>query len=324
MNIAIIGGGNIGSRHLQAIARIDTQVDVYVVDPSDSARKLSEERFCEIEGHERHALNMIYSILELPQQIEIAIVATSSAIRRRIVEELVLHSKIQYMILEKFMFQTERDFDEIGKLLRSKNVIAYTDCIRRVMGGYKELKKTLDDASYIDMSVTGGNWGLGCNAIHMLDIFAYLTNDNSLSADESMLDDFIYDSKRDDYIEFCGKLNIRGKRGILSLTSYNSELVLPSIVIQTDKKLVNIVESKKRIVTLELDKPEGELGICGEFDFLPTSITTTLVVNDLIENGKCDLPTYEENAKLEVLLLNAFLRKMNKITGKDNKVCPIT
>ena len=324
MNIAIIGGGNIGSRHLQAIAKIERPLDIYVVDPSDSARKLAEERYCEIEGHEKHALNMICSIEELPQQIEIAIVATSSAIRRKIVEELVLHSKINYMILEKFMFQTERDFKEIGELLKSKEVIAYTDCVRRVMGGYKELKKTLKDASFVDVSVAGGNWGLGCSAIHMLDVFAYLINEDSFLADESMLDDLIYDSKRPNYIEFCGKLTIKGKRGILSLASYDGVFVLPSIVIQTDKKIVHIFESDRKIVTYNMNKADEGFGVCGEFDFLPTSVITTTVVSDLIENGKCDLPTYDENAKLEVLLLNAFLRKMNKITGKENKICPIT
>ena len=101
MNIAIIGGGNIGSRHLQAVARIDKQLNIFVVDPSVSSRDLAGERFREIASSSIHDLEMLEKIDQLPQIIEIAIVATNSAIRRQIVEELLENSTVSYLILEK-------------------------------------------------------------------------------------------------------------------------------------------------------------------------------------------------------------------------------
>ena len=59
MDIAIIGGGNIGSRHLQAVARIDKPLNIFVVDPSVSSRDLAVERFHEIDKSGIHELKML-------------------------------------------------------------------------------------------------------------------------------------------------------------------------------------------------------------------------------------------------------------------------
>ena len=51
-HIAIIGAGEIGSRHLQGLALIDRRIDVSVVDPSHSSLKLAKTRFQEISVNE--------------------------------------------------------------------------------------------------------------------------------------------------------------------------------------------------------------------------------------------------------------------------------
>ena len=322
MDIAIIGGGNIGSRHLQAVARIDKPLNIFVVDPSVSSRDLAVERFHEIDKSGIHELKMLEKIDQLPKKIEIVIVATNSVIRRQIVEELLDNSTVNYLILEKFLFTSLEDFDHIGALLKKRNIVTYTDCTRRVMKCYKELKDELKDASYVDMSVTGGNWGLGCNGIHMLDLFAFITDDDTFCVDVNMLDDRIYESKRKGYIEFCGRLTLKNKKGMLSLTSFSDNNAPISMTIQSDRADIIISERKGKMVLSKLgenDKVETK-----DIDVLPTSVTTTVAVEDLIREGKCDLPTYEENTKLEKILLQAFLEKMNSITGEDNTVCQIT
>ena len=47
-SIAIIGAGQLGSRHLQAIARLTMPARVYLVDPSDAARDVARQRFGEM------------------------------------------------------------------------------------------------------------------------------------------------------------------------------------------------------------------------------------------------------------------------------------
>lgn len=322
--IVIIGGGNIGSRHLQAIARLKEAVNISVVEPSEDAIKLSRERFQEIESFGIHNLVFFKEIDELPELIDIAIIATSSSVRRKVVDDLLAHSKVRFLILEKFMFTNKNDFVEVGHILSDKNVVAYADCARRAIGSYKELKEMLKEARYIDMSVTGGEWGLACNGIHMFDLHSFLTEIIDYSYDNVALDDNVYNSKRTGYIEFGGRISFRCKRGILSLTSYygNSEPI--SISIQSDVLDATIFESKKLMI-IEKRLQDGTAEIQQRtMDLLPTSEITTIMLEQLLTRGDCDLPKYAENAAIEMVMLDAFLDKKNRITGENNEVCLIT
>ena len=47
-NIAVIGGGNIGRRHLQALTNLDSSYNLYVVDPFIDALDLSLQMYEEV------------------------------------------------------------------------------------------------------------------------------------------------------------------------------------------------------------------------------------------------------------------------------------
>jgi ornithine cyclodeaminase/alanine dehydrogenase-like protein (mu-crystallin family) len=43
--LVIVGAGNIGSRHLQALKLVKTPLKIHVIDPSMNALKISKERY---------------------------------------------------------------------------------------------------------------------------------------------------------------------------------------------------------------------------------------------------------------------------------------
>src|SRR5687768_2793670 len=99
INIAIIGAGQIGSRHLQALAMLDnTRYRLYVVDVMHESLKVAQQRFDEVRKSEFDIL-FVQQISELPSNIEVAIVATSSAIRKEISEELLQTKQVKYLVL---------------------------------------------------------------------------------------------------------------------------------------------------------------------------------------------------------------------------------
>ena len=49
--IAIVGAGNIGSRHLQALAKVNYNLAITVIDPSNEALKLANERYNEVSNN---------------------------------------------------------------------------------------------------------------------------------------------------------------------------------------------------------------------------------------------------------------------------------
>ena len=324
INVVIVGGGNIGSRHLQAAAKLDKAASIYLVEPNESSRNTSLERFREIECSSRHELNVCNCISELPKHLDVVIVATNSAVRRAVIEELIGYSQIRYLILEKFLFQTELDFECVSDLLRTHNIATYTDCTRREMPCYKELKEKLKDAAYVDMSVSGGNWGIGCNGIHMLDLHSFITGEREYSADEVLIDDQIYDSKRSGYIEFCGRMTLKSNKGFVSLTSIYNSCAPVSISIQSDKASFLINEDKNELLVFDANGDKDSTALIRKVDILPNSVVTKNVIDELIDTGSCGLPTYEENSALEKVLLKAFLRKMDSINNESNVICRIT
>jgi hypothetical protein len=51
---------------------------------------------------------------------------------------------------------------------------------------------------------------------------------------------------------------------------------------------------------------------------------SNILIEDLLVNNVCSLPTYKESMNLHIVFIKSLLNHMNKINGKDNKLCPIT
>ena len=80
--IAIIGAGQLGSRHLQGACKSSIKVDIEVVDPSESAIEIARERFYEVDNR-TNVINIKFfeSIEQLSDTLDLVIVATTSGVR---------------------------------------------------------------------------------------------------------------------------------------------------------------------------------------------------------------------------------------------------
>ena len=82
-NIVIIGSGNIGSRHLQGIAKINIPINLYVVDKKISSINLAKKRFSLIKKNNNiRLISFINNIDKVLIKIDLAIIATNSNIRK--------------------------------------------------------------------------------------------------------------------------------------------------------------------------------------------------------------------------------------------------
>ena len=116
--LAIIGGGQIGSRHLQALAQLDRAAIVHVVDPNPASLATSRSRFEEARPHGSAVdLSMHESFGALPPALDVAIIATSADVRLEVLRQLLEITHVKYLILEKVLFQREREVKEAARLL---------------------------------------------------------------------------------------------------------------------------------------------------------------------------------------------------------------
>lgn len=221
IHVAIIGAGQLGSRHLQAMTLTDTLLSLEIVDPVQESLSMAEKRYKEMPANSLiKDITFHKNIDDLYEMLDVVIIATTSKSRRLVIEQLLARKKVKYLILEKVLFPALNDYDEIQKLLLKHKVKAWVNCGRRMMSFYRNLKTIFQSENNLVMTVFGANWGLGCNSIHFLDLYAFLSNQNQFETDIETLDDHWIDSKRSGYIEFTGSLRIKSLKGSLLLTSY--------------------------------------------------------------------------------------------------------
>ncbi|SVD11401.1 uncharacterized protein METZ01_LOCUS364255, partial [marine metagenome] len=105
--IAIIGAGQLGSRHLQGLTKIKQDIHITAIDPNPSALEIARQRFVEMpENPLIQSVAYLDSLEEFDEAAELAIIASNADQRRNIIEELVSNSRVKYLILEKVVFQS--------------------------------------------------------------------------------------------------------------------------------------------------------------------------------------------------------------------------
>ncbi|MFC4354695.1 Gfo/Idh/MocA family oxidoreductase [Chryseomicrobium palamuruense] len=322
--VAIIGAGNIGSRHLQALSKINTSIEINVLDLNEESLIISKQRFEEVYDQRNGfvtKVNYINDVKLIPEQLDICIIATNSAIRRSVLEELISVTKIKYLILEKFLFQTIKDYDQVGKIIKSHNIKAWVNCSRRVWPLYISLSEKFKDITHVDFTVTASNLGIGCNGIHFIDLFEFLTRKEIISIESENLE--IVQSKRKGYIDFTGT--------IIGKTSYGDKISITSykdgdtpLLIQINSNHIRIMIDEQKEYALISEKSNDWVWEKVDFDYQFQSNLTQIVVQQLLEKSTCNLPKYDESSRMHLNILDTFFGYMNEMEDEEVEICLIT
>jgi predicted dehydrogenase len=322
--VLIVGAGDIGSRHLQALGRSSLPLVIDVVDPSRVALETSKRRFYEVVKNDpSRRVDYHQSLDEVEKRFEVGIVATSSDIRRKVVQELLNKIEVKNLILEKVAFQNARDFESVIKLLKSKHVKAWVNFPRRVIPFYKELKKIIKPHEQIFYTVQGGDWSLACNALHFIDVLCFLTEETDYEVCCHNLDRTVRKSKRKGFVEFTGSLHCHFRNGSeLSLISQNNSVCPPLITVLT-KSLLGVVKEENGVAKMSKEEKNWEWEEV-KFKWPYQSELTHKIVEEIMVTGNCGLTPIEESYLIHKPLLGSFTDYLERITGKKYSVCPIT
>ena len=315
-NVAIIGAGQLGSRHLQGLKNAASPLSITVVDNNECSLKVAKERYDAIAAIGEKNVVFTTEISQLPTELDLVVVATSSKPRAIIVKALLEHSDVKNLILEKVLFTRLKEYDEIQSLLYEKNVKCWVNCPRRMFGSYQTILSYLSRQERIVMEYNGCDWGLCCNAMHFIDAFMYLTGEESYKIDSSGIESEIIESKRNGYIEMNGTLSITTPQG--------HSLLLSSFYDISDGACVVIKNGDHNII---LDEVHGNLTIDGKDLIVKTpyqSQMTGLLADMLFSTGFCPLTQYEVSAGYHRTFIKELLSVYNRITNIESDMLPIT
>jgi hypothetical protein len=323
-NIVIVGSGQLGSRHLQGVLKHNKEkLAVYVLDPSLEALEVSKERAAEVE-HE-HELHFITNPEDYPKEAEVAIVATNSNVREKVAINVLEHIKLKHLILEKVLFQELEAYDRFSQAVSNYDVKIYVNHPRRLTPTYLKIAdhiKQIKGRNYF--SIVGEFWDLGCNSLHMIDLFVFLSNSKLKSINTDGVDNEIIHSKRKGYVEFTGTITgIMENNDSFALTSFPGERGPLTLQIATNGNRWFIQEGGTKAflhLGAENKYAVAQLDFFQEFQ----SNLTTQITNDLLENKGCGLPSYEQAAHTHKIFIEALLKKYNAITNLNETKCPIT
>ena len=320
-NIAIIGVGALGRRHLQSMVELSNEYNIFAVEPVVSTVEMLKEEF-------EHKANFVFSINDLPKELEAVVISTSSNSRYGVFSKLVTHSIVKNIVFEKVLFQKIEDYKSVEKILIEKNISSWVNCARREWPSYQKLHDYLKDAKEISYNCAGGEWGLGCNAVHMIDLMEYLSGDVDFKIINSNLTVPIVESKRKGFIEFYGSISGFGNNCKAFQISCQHESDAPTIIsITSDKANIIIDEGKQKLFIAE--KANEWEWKSDQFPIKYQSQLTAGVIKNIIETGTCNLPDYNISMNAHIKYLTVvmdFLKHQGFYdrSGIDSSVCPIT
>ena len=321
-SILLVGLGGIGIRHLQSILSSEIPLNIYCYDISNSSINKCKKSIKTIDVKKVHQLGF-FTNLELIDKglIDIAIIATTSKGRFELILQISNKFDVRNIVLEKFLFQSLSDYQKMSDLIASKELNVYVNCPRRMYPIYQLLKKKINGSKFLKMDVSG-YWFMASNAIHVLDLFCYLINDNDLKYNSFLFDKLI-ESKRKGYFEAEGEIRFQCVNNHFSLTMNNMKDLKPGIEIniETEKFVFKIDEREcfYVIINNEFENIEKD-----SFKVPYQSELSKIFTEDILINGKCDLAEYNHSSKMHLYLVNIFSEHFTKLLKSDHNICPIT
>ena len=309
--IFIIGAGQLGSRHLQALKSIKKTLDIYIIDPSRESLEIAKERYETIPGNQNNKVSYNESIksIDSSQKIDIVIIATNSNVRAEITKALLEKFEVKSIIFEKILFQKREDYFTVSKLLKNKNVKGYVNCCMRMMSFYNEIQSSFKGTKFKYL-VSGSQYGLVTNLIHYIDHMAFLNQNTDYTADTSFLDDNLIESKRKGFYELNGTFQVKFKNGTQGLITCEPEGNSPVIIQAFNDKAHFISRESEGKVWLSKSINDWKWEEV-EFNIPFQSELTTILVQDLLNGDSCILPSYEESMKIHLPYLDSLLDFIN-------------
>lgn len=321
--IVLIGAGQFGSRHLQALALCESSLELYLVDPSTEAREIARERFESIEGFERHQITYSSELESLPNALDVVIVATSAVYRRNIIEALMPNRCIGHLILEKVLFQSAQDCRDVRDFLGNYQTKIWVNAPRRMWQLFKKLNAALQGREIKQISLSVAGWGMACNAYHMLDLFSWLAGSPVKDLSTRYLDPDPIPARRNGFFELTGMLTGQLVSGVrFSITDHREGRLPFKLMIETTESCFVVQEGKAAVTILDGEAPDiARLSGIGE---QYQSQLTNELVETLLDSGTCALPGFDEAATLHEIMLTAFAEVFNRNGLGEDGLCPIT
>ncbi len=317
----VVGCGNIGSRHLQSLTLLPYKMNIDIVDPNTKSIFLAKKKLNEINPlHNNIELSWHNSLRDITDPYDLVIVATSAMGRVSLIQNLLKLGNNRFLI-EKMVCQSVDEYDLLLSIMKTFQAKGWVNTNRRYFDTYREIQKILQNNQKINLFVIGANPRLGTSAIHYIDLFCWLINDYEVELSGKLLINKLFPNKRGDMLnEFAGTIMATGKNKSTLFITFIPDSDLPTTVnIFGEKDFFILDESNEKIISQNISFQNKY-----DFKFRHTSELTKFIVEDIVNNDFCKLPTLDDSYHIHCELFRIFNNHIKKLTNRDIQLCPIT
>jgi predicted dehydrogenase len=323
--ILIVGCGQLGSRHLQAVSALSgiSAIDVY--DPRPESLQLGRERFEEVVDRKVTNVRWLSSLDEALPEGDLCIVATRADVRVAAVRDVVARLGYRHFLLEKVVAQSLRQYRDLSEFAREKGLSIWVNCKSRAHLSHKRIKARLEPGSPIIFTAQGGSHGLATNGLHAADLFAFYDGGGPIECVYADIEPKLYPSKRGtDVFDLNGTLIGRTKKGSQFLLSFAGNHASPGHFTLVSPKYRAIADDMTKFL-YESAEETGWRWDPIPFDAnLSVSFMTREFTADILQKGECGLPTLQECYPAHEFILSALQPHFNALLGRESDLCPIT
>lgn len=315
--VLLVGAGQLGSRYLQGMVGAVSHLDVTVVDSSPRALETARSRWIEAGGeHCHHQIRWANDIPSELEKIDLVLVVTSAKGRAELVTQIASQMSVRYWVLEKVLAQSVEELEIIARVTALSHG-AWVNTPRRMMVWHESLKKAFEYKGPIKALYSADLWGLACNSIHFCDLISCWMDEKLDSIDIKSLGPQWFESKRVGYFEVTGKLVAHFSKGsTLTLESHDHAEIQPLQIDLADGTTWKIDEVNGVAFNTNGDHIDGRL----EFQ----SQLSGRLVDDILLQGQCALPSVQESAAMHSIFLKAMITHWNLSQKRNDDCVPIT
>jgi predicted dehydrogenase len=298
---------------------------VHLVDPDPGSRQRARKLIADEPHVPDVEVEEWDDVAELTADVEVAVVATGSAIRSQVVTGLLDAVRVEHLLLEKFLFPRRSEYQQVAELLRTVGTTGWVNTPRRLWPGYQQLRETLDPDAPRSLRIQANpDHGLGSNAVHFVDLFRFLLGSDALESPGLELQGYnlraIDNHRRAGYIEFDGTIHGTMARGdhldITAMVGSQAPLIV-SLTCGDEHFVVHEVAGELLRTSTHTDGWQRD-----PFTLRLQSELTGQVVRDLTATGRCGLPSLEDATVSHLALLGPFLEAIG--ATEEDAPCLVT
>ena len=324
--VLIVGCGDIGSRHLQAVASLPQVQMIEVVDSRTEGLQLGRERLAEVpQCSPGTEFCWLSSLDQANRDGDLCIVATQAQGRCQLVREVAETLGYSSFILEKLAAQSVQEMEDLIQFSRAHGLSAWVNCKSRVYRFHQRAKQRLDPDDPIIFHVVGGNYGIATGGIHHASLFAFYDEAECIKGAGSRIDPVLHRSKRGDALfDLSGSLSGYTQKGSQFMLSYAGDHHNGEHISISTRRYRCIVDHLQR-VAFESDEDSGWTWRESPFDGpILISEMTKEFASDILSSGSCKLPTLGESLVAHRFILGELQPHFSRLLGRPLELCPVT